>query len=174
MAPGTFFQKISKPLEFNFMKKKHFLFTSFVTLSILLIASCKKSGAPAVSHWTINNQSYTATSTGFLSTTAHPLVAYDTTSNPRAQLQVLFGRTPTANGTFTVVNPFAATMDSVQCAIGFLTGSGSSLAISSISTGGGTVTVTMSNGKVIATFNNVSMSTGPSSFTTLSGTLIQQ
>jgi hypothetical protein len=152
---------------------KYLLFASSALLAILLIVSCKKSNAPAVSRWTINNQSYTATSTGFITGTTHPLIAYDTASNPQAQLQIMFGHTPASNGTYTVVSPFSTTIDSVQCAIGFLTGQTSSPTISAISQGG-TVSVTISNGKVIATFNHVSMETASSNFTTLTGTLIQQ
>ncbi|MBN9381508.1 MAG: hypothetical protein J0H74_12125 [Chitinophagaceae bacterium] len=157
------------------MSKHRFIFVVAAGLTAMVVSSCKKSSSgPAVSHWTFNNQSYTATSTGFPSTPAHTLIAYDTAVQPQLKVELVFGHMPTSNQSFGVVNAFSGTIDSLHCAIGLISGPASSMGIAGASSGGGTVNVTLSNGKVTASFNNISIQTTPTNFTTISGVLIEQ
>jgi major membrane immunogen (membrane-anchored lipoprotein) len=148
------------------------LFSIVALIALITIFSCKKSNnnstPPTVtsSQWTYNNITYKGDTTFFIDDGGgnYILQSYinDTASHTAA---VYFGTKPTKSGTFTVVddntNPTAT-----QCSIYYGT-----LSEEYESTGGGTVTITIANGKITAVFSNIASENGSVS-SKISGTLI--
>ena len=148
------------------------LFSAIALIALITIFSCKKSNnnstTPTItsSQWTYNSITYKGDTTFFIDDGGgnYILQSYinDTASHTAA---VYFGTKPSKSGTFTVVdnntNPTAT-----QCSIYYGT-----LSEDYQSTGGGTVTVTIANGKITAVFSNIAATNG-TTLSTISGTLI--
>jgi hypothetical protein len=145
------------------MKKISLLTLAVITA--LTFSSCKKSssgGAP--NQWTLNGTTYkgiiTSNEFGFLS-------SLDASGNAA---DISFVVTPTANGTYTVTDGSGS--DASDCSLEIETASGDGWA--STGKAGDKVTVTVSGGKITASFSGVTVeSLNTQAVTTTSGTLVQ-
>ncbi len=128
-----------------------FLFPSFALF--IAIAGCSKSGGSSSgsksSTWTVADTTYTSSSTSF---TNNELLGIDSKVSPAPQIGIQFADTPAA-GSYTVVNQYNTSVGTNQCSILETKGSGTLF----VSTGGGSVTVTVSKGKITASFKNIEM-----------------
>jgi hypothetical protein len=162
--------------------------TQIKTLTLLIfmaatLFSCSKKSDNGTqpltaTNWTFGGTTYKGTYTGI---TNNDLIANDNAITTFPNIEMQFGSTPTA-GTYTVINNLTdnGTIGSTQCYINMSDGNGD---YEYYSYNGGTVTVTINNGKVTASFNNIGMATSGFDnnnnlvFTPtgkVSGTLIQQ
>jgi hypothetical protein len=140
-------------------------------LCVIAFCGCSKSTTTSSSsHWTYNEDSFTGTSTTLVDSSLN-----SSASSGDYLLDIKYGEVP-VSGVYTVVFP-SGTLTSKECTItaGFnLFTPGGMMYYSS---SGGSVTVTGSNGKISATFNNINMTSDFDTTMTyglLSGVLIQQ
>ncbi len=136
------------------IKTEHFTFAVIFALSLY---GCSKKGndavkpVPTISTWTIPGNTYTATVTDF---SENKLYSYDGDDITLPNITIQFGTTPSA-GTYDVVNPVAGEIFPAQCSIK----TSESLNTSTLySASGGTVKVTVVNGKITANYSNVVLS----------------
>jgi hypothetical protein len=141
----------------------------FLLFSAVVFYGCSKSIASS-SHWTYNGNSFTGTSTTLVDSSLN-----SSSSSGNYMLNIKYGEVPVA-GVYTAVFPSGA-LTSKECTItaGFnlLTPGGMTF----IALSGGLVTVTSNDGKISASFNNISMTSyfdTTTSYGSLSGILIQQ
>jgi hypothetical protein len=148
-------------LIFNHKKFKPFIMKILVafilTFSLCILNGCKKStnnSSEAESQWTILGHTYTTDSTYFDNTNID-LAAADTAQNAAA---VTFNYKPTKSGKFTVINASTISgpqgLDSSQCVVN-VNIAGSIFYYSTATTG--TVSVTISAGKLNIIFTDVSL-----------------
>jgi hypothetical protein len=145
---------------------------SFITIIIatfsIILFGCKKSTPPTVTttsattQWTIDGITFKGISTYFVS--AADLFSSDSSGNA---IDVYFSAIPTVNATYTVT---ALPPSAGQCIVGADLISSDSYTSTGVS--GDKVTVTVSGGKVTASFTNITMSDG-SVTKTVTGTVAQ-
>jgi hypothetical protein len=152
------------------MMKKRMLLVC-LGLLLLIFFSCSKSNnsSPAFTHWTFKGVTYKDASTGFLS---QILVGIDTSGK---SIFLYFLARPTKGGDFNVsgLDP----KDSMECGILVSNTSDSSSGDRYYSTGqqGDIIHVTIVNGKVNASFSNITVEGfGNSEIESVSGALIEQ
>jgi hypothetical protein len=154
-----------KKLKQLIMKK-----LTFVSIVLLFaISSCKKSSSSglAANTWTLNGTTYKSIGGGIFTAGANTLTGLDASGNSAS---VEFNVTPTA-GTYTVT---ADGTDSTDCIVELTTGATSDF-WGSTGKAGDKVTVTVSGGKISASFTNITVESTntPSDSTTTSGSLVQ-
>jgi hypothetical protein len=137
-----------------------------LVLIVVLFFSCTRSSpnnpSPTSSQWVFDGMARKGVTTFF--TNSVDLISIDSLTNTA---NVFFPSKPTTNGTYTVTaNPPAGG----QCIVGM---SDNSDSYTSTGVAGDKVTVTVSGGKVTASFSNIAVSDG---YVTkmVSGTLVQQ
>jgi hypothetical protein len=154
----------------------------FLVIIIIItagVSSCKKSNtvvpANAISHWELDGKSDTGTTTlysdqqNYLSSNQY---LSDTVTNI---LAIQFSSRPTINGKFAVVGA-GVTPNSKECDILSITANLSSqvAGIQSVGEAGDSVSVTIVNGKITATFSNIEIQDKGGFYSLISGVLIQQ
>jgi hypothetical protein len=150
------------------MKKLLLLILTIVTT--ILFYNCKKSETPTPtsSQWTFKGITYKGLITGYDDTTsisfAH-IVSVDAASN---SLSVNFYSHPVGNSDYTVINNSTLNTDT-DCLVQVVV---NNVSYTSTGIGGGKVSVTISAGKLTATFNNIPVANGSTTLN-VSGTLIQ-
>jgi small ligand-binding sensory domain FIST len=150
------------------MKKLLILVLTIVTA--ILFYGCKKNEtvAPTSSQWTFKGTAYQGIITSYDDTTsisfAH-IVSVDAASN---SLSVNFYSHPAGNSDYTIINNSTLTTDT-DCLVQVVV---NNVAYTSTGVGGGKVSVTISGGKLTATFNNIPVANGSTTLN-VSGTLIQ-
>jgi hypothetical protein len=147
---------------------KPFLLSIAIPLSMFV--SCSKKNADSnATIWTFNGKTYTATTAGYDSSNLSGILdAQDPEGNA---ITVVFNSHPTMNGTYILTkNALGSGFPASNCSLSVI---GNSSPIY-ISTGkpGDVVNVTISNGKLHATFSNITMENGADT-TMVSGTIIQ-
>jgi hypothetical protein len=161
--------------------KKVFSGLIIILIVIVIASSCKKSGTPShaitadtISHWTINGKTDTGATTVYAGTY---LESNDYISDTVTDLVVIdFSTKPTVNRKFRIVG-ISTTPNSTECGIGVATEISSNLIENAVSidTPGDSLTVTIINGKIKATFSNIPMLNKQSSiYTAISGQIIEQ
>lgn len=136
--------------------KKLFLL-ALIALSAIAISSCKKSNpAPVVSNqWTIDGSTFNNVDSGIQG--GDTLYAVDDHQN---ELWIAFGQAPVP-GTYAVVNWIAnitgTVLTTTQCDIYAIREDPSFLPYTSNGGSGNTVKVTVTGGKITATFSNIIM-----------------
>ena len=159
--------------------KAYSLLISALIIS-LAFYSCKKSNAdsttkpPPVSTWTLNGVSYTGDSsyafTGFMGTpngvlgtnsSGVDVGSYD--SGAFDEIDLYFAKTPTASGTYTVIQqdnaiPTSSTEVSIDVISHYQRAGG--YAFYSIGATGDTVNISVSGNKITASFANISVTDG--------------
>ncbi len=150
-------------------------------ISVAFFSCSKKSdtspSGSSSSSWTIANTTYNSSTTVF---TNNELLGIDQKISSDPDIGIQFNSRPVA-GNYTLVNQYNATVGNNQCSILSSNTTGSP---TYVSTNGGTVAVTVSNGKISASFKNIAVGTlsttnnnGTFNFTstgTCSGTLTEQ
>jgi len=123
-----------------------------IIVSVAFFSCGKKSdvspSGSTSSSWTIAGNNYNSTTTVF---TNNELLGVDQKVSTEPNIGIQFNATPAA-GTYTIVNQYNATVGNGQCSI--LESIGNTVYVSD---NGGTVTVTVSNGKITASFKNIAM-----------------
>ena len=139
------------------MKKVFNIYKLVIILSITLFA-CSKKNDPvkpiAPSTWNVLGNDYKATKGNALSDSI--LYAIDTISTNYSDISLDFGAVP-VSGVYSIVSPTSDFIAPDQCAIFLIYGD----AVTTnylVSASGGNVTVTVTNNKITAAFNNVTMS----------------
>jgi hypothetical protein len=143
-----------------------------IVVALFAFSSCSKSNSgPDATTWTFNGNTYKTTNSGYDSSTLlGALYGQDTAGNG---IGITFNAHPNENGTYIITNGFlGAGYPTNKCGLS-VTGNNSPIPIY-ISTGkpGDVVNVTISNGKLRATFSNISIENGKDT-TTVSGTIIE-
>jgi hypothetical protein len=129
---------------------------SLITILAVSIFGCSKKSTivpdtNTPSTWTISGNTYKGTTTAF---TNNELLSVDGNDNTQPDIGIQFSTRPTANGTYTVVDQLSTTIGANQCSIETSNGSGSGTLFSY---NGGTVTITINNGKITAAYTAVDM-----------------
>lgn len=150
---------------------KIYLFSAVAFIALITFFSCKKSNssssAPTVttSQWMYNNITYKADTSFFVNNGEGYTLESDIDDTAGNVAEIIFPVQPKSSANFSVVGPTASPTDT-QCQIAF--GNNNDTYISK---GGGTVAITIANGKITAVFSNIASYNGVTS-TTISGTLI--
>jgi hypothetical protein len=149
------------------MRKLLLLFT---VMALFEFVSCSKKNAGSNSTtWTYNNNSYTTTTAGYDSSgLLGSLGAQDAAGNG---IGVVFNAHPKENGTYILSNGYLGVgYPTNYCTLSVI--SNNAPIYISIGKPGDVVNVTISNGKLHASFSNISIGNGKDT-TTVSGTIIQ-
>jgi hypothetical protein len=141
-----------------------------VLIALITICSCKKSNnsttpAATSSQWSSNNVTYKGDTTFFIDDGSGYVLASEINDTAGTYANIFFSTKPAKSGSFTVVKSFGAQSAS-QCIVSFGTDLNQYF-----SAGGGTVNITIANGKITGTFSNIVCSNGTVS-KTVSATLI--
>jgi hypothetical protein len=139
-------------------------------LCIIVFYGCNKSTTSSNSRWTYNTDSFTGTSTTLVDSSLN-----SSASSGDYLLDIKYGNAPVA-GVYTVVFP-SGTLTSKECTITAAFNLYTPGGMTYYSLSGESVTVTTSNGKISASFNNINMTSDfdtTMSYGVLSGVLIQQ
>ena len=143
---------------------------SSIAMVLLIFASCSKKNAGSDSTtWTFNGNTYNTTSSGYDSAGLSGLLdAQDAAGNG---ISIGFNSHPRVNGTYILTkNGLGSGFPASNCSLSVFGNNSPNY----ISTGkpGDVVNVTISNGKLHATFSNITIENGADT-TTVSGTIIQ-
>jgi len=153
-----------------------------ITIFAISLASCKKSSTGiSTSQWSLNGKTYTGTTTLLVKedTVAYILESTSTLDSITNFIEIGFKSNPVNNKKFAVAAAYgSSSLDSVHCIIvaGYaIPPSTNGLIGESFGNPGDSVSITIVNGKVHATFSNIiTMGQSSSLFGALSGTIIQQ
>jgi hypothetical protein len=159
------------------MKKLIHILSASIVL-ILIASACKKSSVASSnqSQWKVNNKTYIGNTTVFGGTYFESNAYPDSTDSLTNILVIGFSQRPVANGKFAVVGE-TTTPNSKECILVAAKEYPSSpLTQGDISIGnpGDSVTVTIVNGKITATFSSIIVQDVNKFYTSISGKLIEQ
>lgn len=155
------------------MKKaiKLFMFILLITSLSLFSTSCKKSdpnsGIAASSQWSFDGGTYKPIQT--LSAIAFNQQALYGIGPGQPGIYIYFGTNTQKAGVYNVVNGPSVNLTYNQCVISIITTN--QLSFYSLGSPGGTVTVTVSGGKMTASFNNITVANIQNNVITSTGTV---
>ncbi len=151
------------------------LLTVLTVATIMVSTSCSKNNSkkntnPTSSEWTYHDTTFKGLVTGYDSLSAYPILSSrDSLGN---MIYLLFNSRPTANGTFTVVQNVEDSSNVNAYVSISISSSASSLIYNSTGKPGDVMHVTFVNGKLQATFSNITI-LSTLDITTVSGTLLE-
>jgi hypothetical protein len=165
------------PINNNFYitKMKKLYFPSMLVVALLLLSGCSKNNSksntnPATSEWSYHDTTFKGLVTGYDSLSAYPILSSRDSSGD--MIYLVFNTRPTQNSTFTVVQNVADSSNVnpyVTISISYAT---SNLTYNSTGKAGDKLNATFVNGKLQATFSDITI-LSTADITTLSGTIIQ-
>jgi hypothetical protein len=145
------------------MKKLSFL--TLAVIALLAFSGCTKkdsNSSTTSTNWTILGTTYTGSSTIVTSGGISTLIGADVSSDV---CTINFSTVPTASGTYTI----AVTPDATHCSAGaYVAATSKTYAATN-----GTISVTVSGGKVTAVINGIQVIDNTNNITTINGTLVQ-
>ena len=155
------------------MKKLYF--PSLIVIALFLLNSCSKNNSksnaiPTTSEWTYHDTTFQGLATGYDSLSAHPILSSrDSLGN---MIYLIFNARPGTNSTFTVVQNVADSANINPYVTIVISSSISNLSYNSTGKAGDKLTATIINGKLQATFSDITI-LSTADIITVSGTIIQ-
>ena len=164
------------PINNNFYitKMKKLYFPSLLIIALFLISGCSKNNSksntnPTTSEWTYHDTTFKGLVTGYDSLSAYPILSSRDSSGD--MIYLVFNTRPTQNSTF-IVAQNVADSSNVNPYVTISISTSSGLTYNSTGKTGDKLNATIVNGKLQATFSNITI-LSTADITTLSGTIIQ-